>query len=102
MGIRFTQALFEASTFSGTHVSWIGLNNCVAADNQYILGSWYKTGEFGKRSAVVRLLSPLAKTLVELILIPSVCHLRPDWQFIQWYHAGCHRQYHARSEWAEG
>ncbi|EAL20823.1 hypothetical protein CNBE1850 [Cryptococcus deneoformans B-3501A] len=36
-GIRFVQALFEASTFSGTH---------------YILGSWYKNGELGKRSAV--------------------------------------------------
>ncbi|OCF77942.1 MFS transporter, ACS family, pantothenate transporter [Kwoniella mangroviensis CBS 8886] len=36
-GIRFTQALFEASTFSGTH---------------YILGSWYKDHELGKRSAV--------------------------------------------------
>ncbi|WWC65719.1 uncharacterized protein I303_108341 [Kwoniella dejecticola CBS 10117] len=36
-GIRFTQALFEASTFSGTH---------------YILGSWYKDYELGKRSAV--------------------------------------------------
>nr|ODN91138.1 MFS transporter, ACS family, pantothenate transporter [Cryptococcus depauperatus CBS 7841] len=35
--IRFVQALFEASTFSGTH---------------YILGSWYKDYELGKRSAV--------------------------------------------------
>ncbi|KAK4686085.1 MFS transporter, ACS family, pantothenate transporter, partial [Tremellales sp. Uapishka_1] len=36
-GIRFAQALFEASTFSGTH---------------YILGSWYKDNELGKRTAV--------------------------------------------------
>ncbi|WVQ79336.1 hypothetical protein IAT38_001433 [Cryptococcus sp. DSM 104549] len=36
-GIRFVQALFEASTFSGTH---------------FVLGSWYKNGELGKRSAV--------------------------------------------------
>ncbi|KAL1413284.1 hypothetical protein Q8F55_001040 [Vanrija albida] len=35
--IRFVQALFEASTFSGTH---------------YILGSWYKDSELGKRTAV--------------------------------------------------
>ncbi|KAL7420600.1 hypothetical protein Q5752_004551 [Cryptotrichosporon argae] len=36
-GIRFVQALFEASTFSGTH---------------YILGSWYKDHELGKRTAI--------------------------------------------------
>lgn len=35
--IRFVQALFEASTFSGTH---------------YILGCWYKDSELGKRTAV--------------------------------------------------
>lgn len=37
MGIRFVMALFEASTFSGSH---------------YILGSWYKDSELGKRTAV--------------------------------------------------
>lgn len=37
MAIRFTQAIFEASTFSGSH---------------YILGSWYKDDEIGKRTAV--------------------------------------------------
>jgi ACS family pantothenate transporter-like MFS transporter len=36
-GIRFVCGIFEASTFSGTH---------------YILGSWYKDRELGKRSAV--------------------------------------------------
>jgi len=35
--IRFFQGIAEASTFVGTH---------------YILGSWYKTGELGKRSAI--------------------------------------------------
>lgn len=39
MAIRFVMAIFEASTFSGTH---------------FILGSWYKDKELGKRSAVVR------------------------------------------------
>ena len=37
-GIRFTAGVFEASTFSGTH---------------YILGSWYRDYELGKRTAVV-------------------------------------------------
>ncbi|KZT12858.1 MFS general substrate transporter [Laetiporus sulphureus 93-53] len=35
--IRFLQGITEASTFAGTH---------------YILGSWYKTGELGKRSGI--------------------------------------------------
>ncbi|TFY51671.1 hypothetical protein EVJ58_g10445 [Rhodofomes roseus] len=35
--IRFFQGLSEASTFVGTH---------------YILGSWYKPGELGKRSGI--------------------------------------------------
>ncbi|PCH41303.1 MFS general substrate transporter [Wolfiporia cocos MD-104 SS10] len=35
--IRFFQGVTEASTFVGTH---------------YILGSWYKTGELGKRSGI--------------------------------------------------
>ncbi|KAE8256410.1 hypothetical protein A4X13_0g2659 [Tilletia indica] len=37
MAIRFFQALAEASTFSGTH---------------YLLGSWYKEEELGKRSGI--------------------------------------------------
>ncbi|BEJ12518.1 hypothetical protein CspHIS471_0209780 [Cutaneotrichosporon sp. HIS471] len=37
MAIRFVMAIFEASTFSGSH---------------YILGSWYKDEELGKRTAV--------------------------------------------------
>lgn len=37
MVIRFFQAIMESSTFSGTH---------------YILGSWYKEDEIGKRSAI--------------------------------------------------
>ncbi|KAI0033790.1 MFS general substrate transporter [Vararia minispora EC-137] len=36
-GIRFVQGMAESSTFVGTH---------------YILGSWYKPGELGKRSAI--------------------------------------------------
>lgn len=35
--IRFFQGVTEASTFVGTH---------------YVLGSWYKTGELGKRSGI--------------------------------------------------
>src|SRR5436305_3226002 len=37
MAIRFFQALFESSTFVGTH---------------YILGSWYTERELGKRSGI--------------------------------------------------
>ena len=37
MAIRFFQALAESSTFSGSH---------------YILGSWYKESELGKRSGI--------------------------------------------------
>lgn len=37
MAIRFFQAIFESSTFVGCH---------------YILGSWYKTEELGKRTAI--------------------------------------------------
>ncbi|KDN53324.1 MFS general substrate transporter [Tilletiaria anomala UBC 951] len=37
MAIRFLQALAESSTFSGSH---------------YILGSWYKESELGKRSGI--------------------------------------------------
>lgn len=37
MAIRFFQGMAEASTFSGTH---------------YILGSWYKASELGKRSGI--------------------------------------------------
>lgn len=37
MAIRFLQALFEASTFTGCH---------------WILGSWYKEDELGKRSGI--------------------------------------------------
>ncbi|KDQ29140.1 hypothetical protein PLEOSDRAFT_1092830 [Pleurotus ostreatus PC15] len=36
-GIRFVQGMVESSTFVGTH---------------YILGSWYKPGELGKRSGI--------------------------------------------------
>lgn len=46
MGIRFTMALFEASTFSGSH---------------YILGSWYKDAELGKRTAVSVFLNKMNK-----------------------------------------
>ncbi len=35
--IRFLQALFESSTFTGCH---------------WILGSWYKEEELGKRSGI--------------------------------------------------
>ncbi|EXJ90309.1 hypothetical protein A1O1_03408 [Capronia coronata CBS 617.96] len=37
MGIRFAQSLFEGSTFTGTH---------------YLLGSWYKDEELGKRTGI--------------------------------------------------
>jgi MFS transporter, ACS family, pantothenate transporter len=37
MAIRFIQAIFEASTFVGCH---------------YVLGSWYKEEELGKRTAI--------------------------------------------------
>ncbi|EXJ80756.1 hypothetical protein A1O3_07040 [Capronia epimyces CBS 606.96] len=37
MGLRFVQALFEGSTFVGTH---------------YLLGSWYKDPELGKRTGI--------------------------------------------------
>lgn len=37
MAIRFFQALFEGSTFVGTH---------------YLLGSWYKDSELGKRTGI--------------------------------------------------
>jgi ACS family pantothenate transporter-like MFS transporter len=37
MAIRFFQALFEGSTFVGTH---------------YLLGSWYKSEELGKRTGI--------------------------------------------------
>lgn len=57
-GLRFTMAIFEASTFSGTHVS-ITSTMPVRSDHQYILGSWYKDSELGARTAVVRFyLSP--------------------------------------------
>lgn len=48
MAIRFFQALFEASTFVGTH---------------YILGSWYTEKELGKRSGIFTA-SGLAGTMI--------------------------------------
>lgn len=48
MAIRFFQALFEASTFVGTH---------------YILGSWYTKEELGKRSGIFTA-SGLAGTMI--------------------------------------
>jgi ACS family pantothenate transporter-like MFS transporter len=48
MAIRFFQAMFEASTFVGTH---------------YILGSWYTEKELGKRSGVFTA-SGLAGTMI--------------------------------------
>ncbi|KAF2713667.1 MFS general substrate transporter [Pleomassaria siparia CBS 279.74] len=48
MAIRFFQAIFEASTFVGTH---------------YILGSWYTERELGKRSGIFTA-SGLAGTMI--------------------------------------
>lgn len=48
MAIRFFQAIFEASTFVGTH---------------YILGSWYTEKELGKRSGIFTS-SGLAGTMI--------------------------------------
>lgn len=48
MAIRFFQAMFEASTFVGTH---------------YILGSWYTEKELGKRSGIFTA-SGLAGTMI--------------------------------------
>ncbi|KAG9317604.1 major facilitator superfamily domain-containing protein [Chiua virens] len=50
--IRFLQGVAESSTFVGTH---------------YILGSWYKPGELGKRSGIFTS-SGLAGTLSSLLL----------------------------------
>ncbi|KZP04351.1 MFS general substrate transporter [Athelia psychrophila] len=54
--IRFFQGVVEASTFVGTH---------------YILGSWYKPGELGKRSGIFTS-SGLAGTLFSGILQAGV------------------------------
>ena len=48
MAIRFFQAIFESSTFVGTH---------------YILGSWYTEKELGKRSGIFTA-SGLAGTMI--------------------------------------
>ncbi|KAA1466254.1 MFS general substrate transporter [Dentipellis sp. KUC8613] len=56
--IRFLQGLAESSTFVGTH---------------YILGSWYKPGELGKRSAVFTC-SGLVGTLFSGVLQGAVYH----------------------------
>jgi len=48
MAIRFFQAIFEASTFVGTH---------------YVLGSWYTERELGKRSGIFTA-SGLAGTMI--------------------------------------
>lgn len=48
MAIRFFQAIFEASTFVGTH---------------YLLGSWYTAEELGKRSGIFTA-SGLAGTMI--------------------------------------
>lgn len=52
MAIRFVQAIFEASTFSGSHVSRPILDVVAATNSKYILGSWYRDNELGKRTAV--------------------------------------------------
>jgi ACS family pantothenate transporter-like MFS transporter len=52
MVIRFFQGFFEASTFVGCH---------------YILGSWYKPDELGKRTAIFTS-SGLAGTMFSGIL----------------------------------
>ncbi|KAH9927165.1 MFS general substrate transporter [Epithele typhae] len=54
--IRFLQGIAESSTFVGTH---------------YILGSWYKSGELGKRSGIFTS-SGLAGTLFSGILQAAV------------------------------
>ncbi|KAK0468438.1 MFS general substrate transporter [Desarmillaria tabescens] len=54
--IRFFQAMAESSTFVGTH---------------YILGSWYKSGELGKRSGIFTS-SGLAGTLFSGVLQGAV------------------------------
>ncbi|KAG2058824.1 MFS general substrate transporter [Suillus hirtellus] len=54
--IRFFQGISEASTFVGTH---------------YILGSWYKSGELGKRSGIFTS-SGLAGTLFSGVLQAAV------------------------------
>ncbi|KAI0723066.1 MFS general substrate transporter [Earliella scabrosa] len=54
--IRFFQGIAESSTFVGTH---------------YILGSWYKSGELGKRSGIFTS-SGLAGTLFSGILQAAV------------------------------
>ncbi|KAI0053063.1 MFS general substrate transporter [Auriscalpium vulgare] len=55
-GIRFVQGIAESSTFAGTH---------------YILGSWYRASELGKRSAVFTS-SGLAGTLFSGVLQAAV------------------------------
>ncbi|GJJ11500.1 hypothetical protein Clacol_005733 [Clathrus columnatus] len=61
-GIRFLQGLAESSTFVGTH---------------YILGSWYKPGELGKRSGIFTC-SGLIGTLFSGLLQAAVY----QWLFI--------------------
>ncbi|TFK99065.1 MFS general substrate transporter [Pterulicium gracile] len=55
-GIRFIQGMAESSTFVGTH---------------YILGSWYKSAELGKRSAIFTA-SGLVGTLFSGVLQAAV------------------------------
>ncbi|KAH8106083.1 MFS general substrate transporter [Cristinia sonorae] len=56
--IRFFQGMAESSTFVGTH---------------YILGSWYKSGELGKRSGIFTS-SGLAGTLFSGVLQAAIFH----------------------------
>jgi len=56
--IRFFQGMAESSTFVGTH---------------YILGSWYKSGELGKRSGIFTS-SGLVGTLFSGVLQAAVYH----------------------------
>ena len=51
-GLRFVQGVFEASTFTGTHVSHAQILQGSVSYWQYVLGAWYKDGQLGRRSAV--------------------------------------------------
>ncbi|KAK8849531.1 hypothetical protein IAR55_004865 [Kwoniella newhampshirensis] len=71
-GIRFVQALFEASTFAGTH---------------YVLGSWYKDYELGKRSAVFATAAQLGTLFSGVMQGAIVTHLEGHngyrgWQYL--------------------
>jgi MFS transporter, ACS family, pantothenate transporter len=69
MVIRFFQAIFEASTFVGCH---------------YVLGSWYKEEELGKRTAIFTS-SGLVGTMFSGFLQGAVHS-----SLSRWYHVSIH------------